>query len=206
MIEQLHVDARPQQGKQHTKRLRAAGSVPAILYGHGEKSIPLTISSSAVSAILRHGARVVQLSGVVSDSALVKAIQWDSIGVSVLHVDLTRVDRDEKVHMEIRLELKGDAPGSHRGGVVELVLHEVEIECPVTDLPEKLLVNVSALDVGQSLTAAAIELPKNAKLLTDPDAMVVHCVVPMDDDAIATGAAEPELIAKKAAAADEDDK
>lgn len=197
MIEQLPVSARPHQGKQHTKRLRAAGNIPAILYGHGQKSVPLTIASSAVSAVIRHGSRVVQLSGEVTDSAIVKDIQWDPIGVNVLHVDLTRVNRDEKVQIEIRLELKGDAPGSHRGGVVELVMHELEIECPVTDLPEKLVVNVSSLDVGQSINASAVELPANAKLLTDPDTMIVHCVVPLDEEVVATGPAEPELIAKK---------
>jgi large subunit ribosomal protein L25 len=203
MIEQLHVDARTQHGKQHTKRLRASGSIPAILYGHGQENLSLSIASSAVSAVIRHGVRVVQLAGVVSDSAIVKDIQWDAIGANVLHVDLARVDRDEKVRIEIRLELKGDAPGSHRGGVVELVMHELEIECPVTDLPEKLIVNVSALDVGQAINASAIGLPPNAKLLTDPDAMVVHCIVPLDEDAVATGPAEPELIAKKAAADEE---
>lgn len=205
MIEQLHVEARAKLGKQPTKRLRAAGQIPGVLYGHGEASVSLSLPKAAVAAVIRHGTRVVQLSGAVQDSAIVKDVQWDPIGVEVLHVDLARVDRDEKVRLEIRLEMKGDAIGARQGGILELVMHELEIECPVVDLPDRLIVNVSGLEVGKAILASAIELPPNARLLTDPEAMVVHCVLPQDEEEGTTGPAEPELIAKKVAAAEDAD-
>lgn len=207
MAEQLKVETRTTRGKRHAKRQRAAGRVPAVLYGHGEAVIGLSVEASALAMAIRHGARLVELSGALSESALVRAVQWDTFGTEVLHVDFTRVSADERIEVTITVDLKGTAPGLKQGGVVQHLVHEVEIECPAGAIPDKLLLSVNQLELGQSLLASAIELPPGAKLISAADAVVVQCELPQDVEEQETGAAgvaEPEVIGRKAAEGEEE--
>lgn len=201
MAEQLKVETRTTRGKRHAKRQRAEGRVPAVLYGHGEAVVGLSVEAAALATAIRHGARLVELSGALSESALVRAVQWDTFGTEVLHVDFTRVSADERIEVIIAVDLKGTAPGIKQGGVVQHLVHEVEIECPAGEIPEKLLLSVNHLELGQSILASAIELPAGAKLISSDDAVVVQCELPQEveeQEAGAAGAAEPELIGRKA--------
>ncbi|MCE9555264.1 MAG: 50S ribosomal protein L25 [Planctomycetes bacterium] len=201
MTEQLKVETRTTTGKRHAKRQRAEGRVPAVLYGHGQEVVGLSVEASALGAAIRHGARLVELSGALTESALVRAVQWDTFGTEVLHVDFTRVSADERIEVTISVDLNGTAPGIKQGGVVQHLVHEVEIECPAGAIPEKLLLSVNHLELGQSILASAIELPAGAKLISAEDAVVVQCELPQEEDeqdAGAAGAAEPELIGRKA--------
>jgi large subunit ribosomal protein L25 len=180
--------------------MRDRGQVPAVLYGHGEETVSLTVLRDQLDAVLRHGGHVVELKGAVSDSALLKAIQWDSLGTQVLHVDLARVSAGERVAVTLAIELRGDAPGSHDGGVVEHPLHEVEIECPVAKIPEKLVVNINHLELNGVIHASDLELPEGAKLLVAPESVVAHCIVVGEAPEGVVGepgSDEPELIGRK---------
>ena len=198
MADTLNVAVREQLGTNHTRRLRKSGQVPAILYGHGEKNVNLTIAATEVNGAIRHGTKVVDIRGAVTDSALIRNIQWDAFGSTVLHLDLTRVSADEKVAVTVQVELRGEAPGLREGGVVEHVTHEVEIECAVNALPDKLVISVNDLHMGQSIIASQLELPEGATLLSDADAVIVHVIEPTEDieGAEVPGAegAEPEVI------------
>ncbi|MCA9123288.1 MAG: 50S ribosomal protein L25 [Planctomycetaceae bacterium] len=209
MADTLNVSVREQLGTNHTRRLRRSGHVPAILYGHGEKNVNLSIAASEVSSAIRHGAKVVDIRGAVSDSALIRDVQWDALGSTVIHVDLTRVSADEKVEVTVQVELRGEAPGAREGGVVEHVTHEVEIECAVNALPDKLVVSINDLHLNQSITAAQLELPGGAVLLSDAEAVIVHVVEPVEqsDEAEVPGAegAEPEVIGGRPDEEDEKD-
>jgi large subunit ribosomal protein L25 len=201
MADTLNVKRREQLGTANNRRLRAAGGVPAILYGHGEANLNLTVPSGDVMAVVRHGGKLVKLAGEVSDNALIRAVQWDVWGKDVLHIDLLRVSEKDKVTTKVTVELKGTAVGTTEGGVVEHVLHEIEIECPAMSIPDKLVLNITDLHLNSSLFAKDIALPQGARLETDEDALIVHCVPPhIEAEPVPAGepaAAEPEVIGQK---------
>lgn len=199
---ELNVQLRPLRGKLNARRLRRAGSIPAVLYGHGKETVALSVSAEQLDAAVRHGARLVNLIGAVREQAFVREVQWDTWGTHILHVDLTRVSEHEKVEVQVAVELRGESPGVKEGGVIEQHLHQVTIECEVASIPEKLLVNINHLKLGDTITVSGLELPPTARVLGDPDAIVVACVVPaaeVEEEAVpAEGAAEPEVIGRKA--------
>lgn len=201
MAEVLQVEKRTANGKRVARRLRRGGDVPAILYGHGESCLPLSVKVDQIAAAIRHGARVVELKGAANEKAFIRDLQWDTFGVDILHVDFTRVSEHERISVSVPVALRGQAVGLKNGGVVEQVMHEVEIECEALAIPEKLFLVVNDLDVDGSLAADAIQLPAGAKLLSDPEAMIVHCIVPVELEEAElgeAGAAEPEVIGRKA--------
>lgn len=199
MAETLHVHARDGRGKREAKRLRRDGSIPAILYGHKEAAVSLAVPIEEIRTALRHGGRLVNLQGAVNESALIRDLQWDVYGLDVLHVDFARVSQDERIEVQVPVELRGDAPGSHAGGVLQHLLHEVEVECLATGIPERIQVNINHLELHGEIAAGQLELPQGVKLLSDPEAIVVQCVEPaaeIDEAAVGEGA-EPEVIGRK---------
>jgi large subunit ribosomal protein L25 len=198
--EVVHVQLREGRGSRHARHLRAQGHVPAVLYGHGEGTVSLTIPNSEIEALLRHGGRVVELQGAVTGNALVREVQWDCYGAHILHLDLARVSSGELVETAVPIDLRGDAPGARSGGIVQHVLHEIKISCPVALLPERLRVNINALELGDAITVADLELPAGATALADGDDIVVHCVEagPEEVETVVAEGAEPEVIGRKA--------
>lgn len=202
MADTLTVEPRDALGKRNTKRLRATGKIPGTLYGHGEKAVSVAVGADQMAAAIRHGSRVVTLKGAVSDSALIRELQYDTFGTSILHVDFTRVSADERVHVKVKLDIKGTAAGVKDGGVVEHLIHEIEIECPVASIPEKITVNVNNLKLEDAIELGQVPLPEGFKLLSSPEEVAVHCIKPKaeeEGEEAAAGAAEPELIRKEKA-------
>lgn len=208
MTDTLNAAVREQLGTNHTRRLRDAGQIPAILYGHGEKNVNLAIAATEVNSAIRHGTKVVDIRGAVSDSALIRDVQWDAFGTTVLHLDLARVSADERVEVTVQIELRGESPGVREGGVVEHVTHEIEIECAVKSLPDKIMVSINELHLNESINASSLELPVGATLLTDADAVIVHVVEPVeqvDEEVPGAEGAEPEVIGERAEGEEESD-
>jgi large subunit ribosomal protein L25 len=200
MAEALNVTKRESRGKREAKRLRQAGSIPAILYGHGEANQSLAVVADEMASVVRHGGRVVELKGAVNEKAFIRELQWDVYGTDVLHVDFARVSEHERVEVKVKVELRGEAPGVKDGGAVEHIVHEIEIDCEALSIPEKIDVSIRELKIGDSITAGEVKLPEGAKLLSDPDDVIVHCVVHREEEEAAAGgeAAEPEVIGRKA--------
>jgi large subunit ribosomal protein L25 len=200
MAEVFHVKLRTETGTRHMRRLRNAGTVPAVLYGHGQPPVNLAIGDSEVKAMVRHGARVVDLEGAVAEKAFVRELQWDTFGNDVLHIDLTRVSADERVTLEVTVELRGmaECPGVREGGVVDHVGHSVEIECLVIAIPDKLILRLSSLTLDGHINADQIDLPEGAKLISEPDMVIATCAKPQELAEGGAGAdgAEPEVIKK----------
>jgi large subunit ribosomal protein L25 len=196
----LHCEKRNDTGKRRNRRLRDSGLVPAVLYGRGENE-NLSIQKKDVYAAVRHGSQIVELRGDFNESALIKRVQWDGVGVGVLHLDLTRIDASETLKLTLPVELVGVAPGTKRGGVIRHLLHEVEVLCPASAVPEKLEIKINHLELNGEITAAAIPLPQGASLVTDPDDVVVSCDEPKAEVeaevAEGAGPAEPEVIGRK---------
>ncbi|MCL6501519.1 MAG: 50S ribosomal protein L25 [Pirellulales bacterium] len=208
MSETLTVALRSEFGKRRVRRMRAAGQVPAVLYGHGGPVLSLAIPADAVAAAVRHGARVVELAGAVTEKALIRELQWDLYGTHVLHLDLVRVSAEDVVEIEVAVVLRGEAPGVKEGGVVSQLVHQVAIQCPVTAIPERLSLSVRELHLNGVLTAGQLELPPGAKLLTPPDEVLVQCLLPAAEEeeaAPVAEAAEPELIGRKGGEKEEEE-
>ena len=111
MADLIRVEQRQRLGKRNNVRLRRSGRLPAVLYGHGEEAVSLTLAADQLEASLRHGAKVVDLDGDASGKALLQDVQWDTFFQEVLHVDLLRVRAGEKVKIDVPIELRGEAPG-----------------------------------------------------------------------------------------------
>lgn len=199
MANLLKVEARTKFGRRNNRRLHWAGKLPAVLYGHGEEAVSLTLGADQLEAAVRHGAKVVDLEGAASGKALLQAVQWDTFFHQVLHVDLLRVMAGDTVTVDVPIELKGEAPGVNDGGIIEHLIHSVEIEVPLDQVPEKLHVRIGQLQVGGELCIKDIsDLPAGATVNADPDEVVVHCLLPVtEEEAVEEGTgAEPEVIAK----------
>src|ERR1700733_4204158 len=148
MSQTASVTAKPRSelGSRANKRLRDAGFVPGVIYGHKEAVVPVTLPKKELTGHLTHGAHLFDLNfDGKSEKVLVKEVQYDHLGLEVIHVDFARVSLDEKVEITVALELKGTPKGEAEGGVLQQILNELEIECLVTDIPEIIRHNVSDL-------------------------------------------------------------
>jgi large subunit ribosomal protein L25 len=200
MALQLDVQSRSVQGKHFNRRLRQSGKIPGVLYGHGLECVSLAVSADALTAAIRHGSRLVSLAGAVNESAFIRELQWDTWGTHIVHVDFTRISEHEIVEVRVPVELRGEAPGVREGGVVAQHIHEVEIACPASVIPEKLAVNINHLKLNDSILLSGLELPQGAKLLVaDLEEVVVECIIPVEMPEEGTGeaGAEPEIIGAK---------
>ena len=209
MTDTLNVEKREQTGTLRMRRLRASGMIPAVLYGHGGENLSLQIPTKDVNAAIRHGNQFVELKGAVNESALISEVQWDTFGTDVLHLDLTRVDAAEKVDVTVAVELVGEAPGTKVGGILNQPLHEIQIQCSASSLPDKLEIRINGLGLNQTMTAGDVPLPAGATLVTSADEIVVQCGEPSqaaDTEASeASFAAEPEVIGRKESEEDSDE-
>lgn len=202
-IKKLTVELRETSGKRRNRRLRASGKIPAVLYGHKQDNVNLSVAAEEVEAVLRHGSRFVELTGAVSQRAFIKECQWDTWGQDILHVDFTRVSEHEHVQLTVPLELRGEAPGIKDGGVLKQVLHEVLIECEPINAPEKIGVRLNNLGFKQMIHLSEVVLPEGVKLLTEASTVVVECVEPVEESDLTQGSAageggnEPEVIGRK---------
>jgi large subunit ribosomal protein L25 len=199
MNDTLEVTLRSTTGSSEARRLRRSGMVPANLYGHGEPCVGLAAKREAVQAAIRHGSRIVELQGAVKTSALIKELQWDTYGVEPLHVDFLRVSASDRIRVKVPVELKGDSPGQRSGGTVNLVIHEIELECNADHVPERVYAPIGQLEVGQAIRVRDLELPEGVQAVVDADDTAVTCTIAgkkVADEAAAS--VEPEVIGRPA--------
>ncbi len=197
----LKVEDRADHGKKRVARLRGTGKVPGVLYGHGQDPVSLAFDGKEFSHLLKGGVRVVDLSkGASTEKAVIRDVQFDHLGLEILHVDFARVSADERIKVDVPVELRGIAPGVTSGGILEHLLHSVHIECLATSVPESIRLRVEDLHKGQSIHVKEMKLPEGVKVLNDPEAVVVH-IVEAKAVVAATpgegGALEPEVVTKK---------
>ena len=204
-------EPRTELGSLKTRKLRQNGLVPGNICGHGQPPETFSVKAEDIEPIIRSGTKVVDLTvGNKTEKAMVLEVQWNTFGTHVQHIDLLRVDPNERIHVEVPIEIKGIAAGTLSGGVLEHPLHHLEIECLAYMIPNTFIVKVQDLQVGQSLHVRELECPEGMKLLNDPDEIVVHIVKVGSGEVVPAGegaATQPEVIGKKekedAAAADD---
>ena len=205
MAQSAQITAKPRSelGSRANKRLRDAGFVPGVIYGHKEAVVPITLPKKDVVNHLSHGTHLfeVGLDG-KKETVLVKEVQYDHLGADVLHVDFARVSLDEKVEVSVPLELKGEPKGEADGGVLQQILNELQVECLVTEIPDRIIHNVSEMALNDVLHISDIKLPQGVRVLQDGD-LIVATVKEIQEEVIAPaavveeGAAEPEVIGRK---------
>lgn len=197
------IKSRSELGSRANKRLRDAGFVPGVIYGHKEAIIPVTLPKKEVVGHINRGAHLFDLSlDGKSEKVLIKDVQYDHLGIEVLHVDFARVSLDEKVTVTVPLELRGTPKGEADGGVLQQIVSSLEIECLVTDIPEQIRHNVAELGLDAVLHLKDIKLPTGVKALQDEDLIVATVKEIAEETAEAAPegeTAEPEVIGRKAA-------
>ncbi len=157
----------------------------------------MSITERQVKSLIRHHSKTVELTGAIKDTALVSEIQWDPLGIEVLHLDLIRVNLKELVEVTVPVHVHGDPVGTREGGVLLVNLHEIDIRCPAGSIPENLGLNVSDLHLGGQMMVSDLEIPEGVELITDADTMVAHVEVPRtEEEEIEPETAEPEIINK----------
>lgn len=166
-------DTRDEFGKGAARKLRRAGKVPAVLYGHGEAPTHLALPFHDTFQALKNpnALLTIALEGEKDQLALAKDVQRDPIKPIIEHVDLVMVKRGEKVTVEVPVHLEGDAAPET---VVTVDNATLEIEADVTNLPEGLTVSVEGLEVGTQILASEVEMPAGATLASDPELLVVN--------------------------------
>jgi large subunit ribosomal protein L25 len=202
------------QGRTHTgknvnRRLRTQGLIPGVVYGAAKESIAVAVSPKEITTILRSASGENTLFDLDLDGkrrkVILKEFQVEPIKGQILHADFYEVALDKMLEVKVHVELHGTPVGVKvQGGIVDFVTRELEVECLPTDIPEKIVLDVSALELGKHLRVSDITAPPKVKILTEPDVVVVHVVAPRAEEVAAVAevvaegvvAAEPEVIKK----------
>ncbi|HXV65515.1 MAG TPA: 50S ribosomal protein L25 [Vicinamibacteria bacterium] len=183
----LTMEAEPRSafGKGPSRRLRAEGKVPAVLYGGGKESVPLTLDPRAVTGIIRsHGGinTIFELAikgNKGKENVMITDYQIEPVQHHLLHADLIRVAMDKELTLDVAIELTGVAIGvKQAGGILDFITRTVEISCLPKDIPETIVADVSALDMGDYLRAADLSLPDGVKLVSEPNVVIAHVIAP----------------------------
>src|SRR6266481_4954690 len=204
----LKAERRTATGRSAARKLKARGALPAIIYGAKDKPQPLQLSARDIHAMLSHasGENILvelEIDGEKSNRlALVKEIQHSPVGSDVLHIDFHAVSMDETIQADVPLEALGIANGvKNFGGLLEQSLRSLAIECLPRDLPDRITVDVSELNIGDSIHVRDIQLPSGVGAKVQPDLTAFSVVAPIVEEepvvAEAEAAAGPEATTEK---------
>ena len=201
----LTAERRTALGRSAVRKLKAAGSVPAVMYGSKDKPEALQVSKRDINALLSHAAGEnilveLEIAG-KSRLALVQEVQHAPLGGAVLHVDFHAVSQDEVIEADVPLEPVGIANGvKNMGGLLEQSLRSLAIECLPRDLPDVIKVDVSALNIGDAIHVREIQLPPGVSTRVQPDLTALSVLAPtVEEEPVAAveAAAGPEVIREK---------
>ncbi len=181
---QLDVKPREEAGSAVARRLRAGGMVPGVLYGAGNKAHPFAVEERELRRVLtgEHGLHAIL--DVVFDGqktphhAVLKDYQLDPVRPRLLHIDLHEVRLDQVIQTQVVVEPVGDSPGVKEGGVLTLVLREVNVEALPMEVPDRLELDISEMTIGDSLRVSDLVVPEGVRLLDDPEAVVATLAPP----------------------------
>jgi large subunit ribosomal protein L25 len=199
----LVAERREGTGTGVARKLRAAGRVPAIVYGQGMEPAPVSVDSKDLYHVLHAGGANVLLDLVVDGKgvlALARDVQRDHIHGRFVHVDFLAVSRTEKITIQIPVRVVGESVGVKAGGVLEHHLWEIEAECLPSDVPEAIDADITELEVGDSLKVADLTAPEGVTFLSPEDELVLAVVPPQAREVVEVAVEEIEGEAAEAAA------
>jgi len=196
----LDAEPRSEMGSRAARRLRADGLLPANIYGHKEDNVLVCLDAKAFRLFFEGGHRILTLRlGAKSERNVVKAVQYDSMGSHILHVDFTRISEHERLEMEVPVEQIGIPKGVASGGVLEFPLKDVLVSGPADAIPEHIMINVEALDLGQAIRIKDLPVPDQCSFVQDSEQVVLHITASRatEETDVAEGdASQPEVIGK----------
>ena len=204
---------RDQHGSSNSRRMRKTGNLPCVVYGEGKEAIPVQIETHAFEQLLHHHATEtliteIDIEGTGTVQVLVKEVQRHPVSGDVMHVDLLKIVAGQTIQVDILLELVGEAAGVKEGGVIEQIMHSIAIECLPQDLVESIDVDISKMEIGDSLSVTDLNLDSKLKTVIEGDAIVVSVVEPraeeepeeeVGEEVEGAEGAEPEVISEKKA-------
>ena len=178
----LDVSSREVAGSRATRRLRRTGAVPGVLYGGGQDPVPFQVPERTLRHALADAGAVIDLAieGASGGPVVVKELVRHPVTGDTMHLDLLRVRLDVRIGAVVALELVGgeDAPGTREGGVLEHVTRELNIEALPNDIPDALTHDVSAMQIGDTVTLDALTPPSTVTLLDDPETVIATLTPP----------------------------
>lgn len=181
----MRADQRANATMSDLRQLRKSGQIPGVVYG---KKLPsaamVSVNEKELSALLRsHPNAVLELDvpSIGMHSVMIADVQRDSLSRELLHVDFHQINMNEEVNANVRIEAVGDSTGVREGGILSVVLHELEVQCLPGNIPDVIAVDVSSLDMGESLTVAELKLPQGVAAKTDPQLVVVTVLAPQKE-------------------------
>jgi large subunit ribosomal protein L25 len=198
----LEAQIREHIGSKATAAVRRQGRMPAVVYGHQQQPVAISLDAHDFAEGLHHGLRLMDLriEG-KTETAIIKELQYDHLGREVIHADLMRVDVTEIIIVTVPLELKGTPKGAQEGGVLTAHTNRLEVQCLAINIPERIVVSVKEMDVGQAIHAREIQLPEGVTLVTPAEVLVVSCNVLQEikttEEVEAETPVAPEVISEK---------
>lgn len=203
----LTTEKRDKTTKGTLRSIRQSGKIPAVLYGRGAETMALVLQEKEFlsSVHTEHGTNVILSLHIPGEkkaqTAIVKEIQVDPIKRNILHVDLFRVSLTQEIETKIPVEVVGIAPGvQNSGGVLDRIVRDITVKCKVGNIPNKVEVNVSSLEIGDAVTLKELAVPADVKVIGDPETIVLTVIPPAKEEEVlpevAPEGAEPEVIGK----------
>jgi large subunit ribosomal protein L25 len=178
----LQAQPRPGSGKGVSRKLRAAGKVPGVLYGRGVDPVPLAVDRLALGRVFKTdaGRNVLIDLEIEGDSHLTMAreLQRDPVKGAILHVDFLKIARDVAIEVDVPIHIEGDSPGVKEGGVVEHHLWTVRVSCLPTSVPDRIVADISRMVIGDMLRVSDLVVDEGVTILTEPAEAVLGVVVP----------------------------
>src|ERR1041384_1571801 len=192
----LAAELRPEKGSRPAGRLRREGRLPGVVYGLGEDSVSVTVNAHQLGTILssKTGAKTLitlQLDG-QEQLAIARQIQRDAVKGSLVHVDFIRVRADQTIQAEVRIDLQGEAEGLNQGGMLEQMMHTLTVEGKPGQLPNEIVHDVSALELGDQLHVKDLAIPAGITVVNDPEDLFAASSQPRGLEAEEEAAAEGE--------------
>lgn len=175
------------EGSSNSRRIRKSGALPGVIYGNEKDPASIVLDMHAFEQLLHHHTSEtmiidIEVEGEGTQSVLIKAVQHHPVTSDLVHVDLQRVDANKPVHAEVLLELVGEAAGVKAGGTLDHVMHAVDVECLPADLVEAIEIDVSDLEIGQSLHISDLKIDSKLKVLADAEAIVASLSGPRGEE------------------------
>ena len=208
----ITVETREKTGTRYAQRLRRDGRLPAVIYGKGAAPVHVSIEEMSILSALHGGAHVLSISvdGKTEDKCLVKDLQFGWLGDNLIHLDLTRVDMNEIVTVNVPVTLMGNAKiASAAGAVMEVVRREIEVTCKVSDIPSEITYDIT--DMKEAVTIGDLPIPANVTPSLELEKHICHVTFVHQEEAegeeteAAGDSAEPEVITKAKEEESDDD-
>ncbi len=147
-------------GTRVVRRLRQEGRIPAVIYGHKQEVVPITLSHDDVWHMIKAASRLAELDlGGKTETVLIRDVQWDNLGKEILHLDFARVSAEEEIETDVNIEFRGQPAGIAEGGILEQLVHSLAIKCPAGAIPNSIKVDISHLNVDDGVYVRDLSSP-----------------------------------------------